>query len=350
MNSTGMSGGVRITLHFADELRRRNHDVRIVSLPLKRLAWRNRCKWWIKYYIRRFKERGRTPVEPAAEPARKASTSHLDQFPPFEHRQLEKFRQVTDADLPDADVLIGNWWETALMLRSIAPSKGAKVFFFQQYDANFGQPVELVEQVWRLPVPKIVCSQWLADMAATKFNDSTVVVVNNGVDLNLFDAPPRGKQPVPTVGVMYSPSLPKAWPTALAVLTAVKRRLPNLRVRAFGVINPLEMMPLPPGAEYDLLPDQTRIREIYSESDVWFCASSSEGFHLPPHEAMACRSPVVSHPSGRPDGHDRRWRQRLPGRTLRRGDADQSSCRGSGPWRKRAGKRCPTRRTGRPEP
>ena len=269
-------------------------------MPLRRLAWRNRCKWWVKYYIRRFKERGRKPVGPAAEPARKASTSHLDQFPPFQHRQLEKFRQVTDADLPDADVLIGNWWETALMLRSIAPSKGAKVFFFQQYDANFGQPVELVEQVWRLPVPKIVCSQWLADMAATKFNDPTVVVVNNGVDLNLFDAPPRGKQPIPTVGVMYSPSPPKAWPTALAVLTEVKRRLPNLRIQAFGVINPLETMPLPPGTEYDLLPDQTRIREIYSECDVWFCASSSEGFHLPPHEAMACRAPVVSTRVGGP--------------------------------------------------
>ena len=301
MNDTGMSGGVRVTLHLADELRRRNHDVRLVTVPDKPLDWRNRWKWWIKYYLRQIKHLGREPiVEAPVAPTRKVSLSHLDQFSPFDNQRLDKYRPATDADLPDADVVIANWWETALMLRSIAPSKGAKVLFFQQYDANFHQPVKLVEQAWRLPMQKIVCSEWLADLAATKFADPTAVVVNNGIDLALFNAPPRGKQPVPTVGVMYSPAAPKAWPTALAVLTELRLRLPEVRIQAFGVINPVENMPLPPGTEYNLLPDQTRIQEIYSQCDVWFCASSSEGFHLPPHEAMACRAPVVSTRVGGP--------------------------------------------------
>ena len=39
---------------------------------------------------------------------------------------------------------------------------------------------------------------------------------------------------------------------------------------------------------------QDRLKELYAQCDVWLCPSSSEGFVAPPHEAMACRCPVVS--------------------------------------------------------
>ncbi len=42
------------------------------------------------------------------------------------------------------------------------------------------------------------------------------------------------------------------------------------------------------------------IKDIYSQCDVWLCASVAEGFHLPPLEAMACRCPVVSTRVGGP--------------------------------------------------
>ncbi len=41
-------------------------------------------------------------------------------------------------------------------------------------------------------------------------------------------------------------------------------------------------------------PTQNAIKEIYARCDVWLCGSWSEGFHLPPWEAMDCRCPVVS--------------------------------------------------------
>lgn len=299
LNETGMSGGVRIALHQADQLRRRGHEVQIVSLPVPRVDPKT---------LRRYKQRKllndiRDPfgtIRRMLGPKRKISHSHLDLFPPFPHHQLEDYRTVVDADLPEADVLIATWWETALMAAATAPSKGKKVSFFQQYDANFRQPEDKVAAAWNLPAQKIVSSQWLADLASTRFGDESAIVVNNGIDLDLFDAPARGKQPVPTVGLLFSPAAPKGWPTALTVLQTVQKQLPNLRIRTFGMTQPFHMYPLPPGAEFELLPDQTRIREIYSGCDVWFCASTSEGFHLPPHEAMACRTPVVSTRVGGP--------------------------------------------------
>jgi glycosyltransferase involved in cell wall biosynthesis len=55
---------------------------------------------------------------------------------------------------------------------------------------------------------------------------------------------------------------------------------------------------LPKGTEYHVLPPQNEIRDLYAQCDVWICASRSEGFGLPMLEAMACRTPVVSTPTG----------------------------------------------------
>ena len=42
------------------------------------------------------------------------------------------------------------------------------------------------------------------------------------------------------------------------------------------------------------------MKTLYAQCDVWLCCSHSEGFHLPTHEAMACRCPVVSTRVGGP--------------------------------------------------
>ena len=123
----------------------------------------------------------------------------------------------------------------------------------------------------------------------------------NGIDLNLFHAPPRGKQSRPTVGMLYFPGSPhKGNATARAAIDIAARRIPNLLLRAFGTGPLTASMPLPPDAEYTRMPPQHTLREIYARCDVWLCASTSEGYHLPPHEAMACRCPVVSTRVGGP--------------------------------------------------
>ena len=215
---------------------------------------------------------------------------------------INGFRPITDNDLPDADVVVATWWETAEWVSRLSPAKGAKAQLIQQMETNMPhQPIDRVEATWRLPLQKIVVSKWLADLARDRFGDSTSVVVPNGIDLDLFHAPPRGKQARPTVGMLYAPrSTHKGNATALAAIHMAARRIPNLHLRAFGTGPLTPSMPLPPGAEYTRRPPQHTLREIYARCDVWLCASTSEGYHLPPHEAMACRCPVVSTRVGGP--------------------------------------------------
>ena len=281
-----LGGGVRVIAMYAEHLRRRGHRVLVVSTPRKVPPLQMRIKLFLKGY-------GWLSAKPGS--------SHFDGLA-VERRIIERFRPITDSDLPDADVVVATWWETAEWVAQLSMAKGAKAYLIQQFELNFlNQPRERVEATWKLPMQKIVVSRWLADLARERFGDPSSIIVPNGIDLDLFHAPPRGKQGRPTVGMLYAPNSPhKGNDTALAAIEIAKRRFPDLHVRAFGSGEIVPSMPLPIGSDYTRLPAQSTLREIYGRCDVWLCASSSEGFHLPPHEAMACRCPVVSTRVGGP--------------------------------------------------
>jgi glycosyltransferase involved in cell wall biosynthesis len=283
--NANLGGGTRVIALFAEHLRKRGHDVLVVSTPPMQP---------------RLRDQVRSLVSGHGWPKRLRSwQTHLDERNVAQH-VIDRFRPIMDADLPDADIVIATWWETAEWVARLSARKGAKAYFIQQYEANFGQPEDRVAATWRLPMQKIVCSQWLADLARDTFGDSTAIVTPNGIDLDLFHAPPRGKQPRPTVGLLYSPAPVKACDVALAVVAEAARQVKDLHLRAFGLPHPVAWLPLPSGADYTRQPPQSQLRAIYSACDVWLCTSLSEGYHLPPHEAMACRCPVVSTRVGGP--------------------------------------------------
>jgi glycosyltransferase involved in cell wall biosynthesis len=216
------------------------------------------------------------------------------------HRRLTSFRPITDADLPNADVVISTWWETAEWAAKLSPDKGAKAFFIQHYEAFEGLPKERVDAVWRLPFHKITISKWLAEMARDRFGDSDVSLVFNSVDTIQFYAPPRKRQTIPTIGFLHHNLRWKGVGVSLDAIRRVVAKIPKLRLLTFGTV-PFDEE-LPSGVEHIHWkePAQDFIRQIYSACDVWLCGSTSEGFHLPPLEAMACRCPVVSTQVGGP--------------------------------------------------
>ena len=282
-----LAGGTRVIAMYAEHLRLRGHQVVVVSRPRQLPSVRNRIKSLLT-------GRGWPPAPPSG-------PSYFDPLE-VEHRVVETHRPIVDRDLPDADVVVATWWETAEWVARLSPCKGAKAYLIQQLESNFpGQPADHVDATWRLPMQKIVISQWLAEVARDRFGDSGSIIVPNAVDLDLFHAPHRGKQPRPTVGFLYAADSPhKGTATALAVIDNASPRIPGLHVRAFGFDDLRTSAPLPPGSEYFRRPPQHTLRDIYAGCDVWLCTSTSEGHHLPPHEAMACRCPVVSTKVGGP--------------------------------------------------
>ena len=134
--------------------------------------------------------------------------------------------------------------------------------------------------------------------ARTEYGTVDVSLVSNGVDHQQFWAPPRGKNRVPTVGLVYTRVPRKSCHIALQAFTLASRRLPELRLVAFGTHQMIPQLPFPPRIEFHFRPPQDKLREVYSQCDAWLFSSKTEGFGLPILEAMACRTPVIGTPAG----------------------------------------------------
>lgn len=277
-----LAGGVRVVGIYAERLARRGHRVTVISLP-RRLGWRRRLK------------RGLTGRGFGS--AKTADKNHLDGMN-LDHRILERFRPVTDADLPDADVVIATWWKTAYWVDELSPSKGGKAYFIQHDERQVHGTADDVLPTWRMAMHKILVAKWLEPVLQEQGVAEAISVVPNAVDAEQFFAPPRGKQKKPTVGLMYSDAHFKGADLALAAFEKARASMPELELVAFGKDDPFPHLPLPEGARYEQDAPQDKLREVYASCDAWLFASRCEGFGLPILEAMACRTPVIGTPAG----------------------------------------------------
>ncbi|NER51253.1 MAG: glycosyltransferase family 4 protein [Symploca sp. SIO1A3] len=207
---------------------------------------------------------------------------------------------VTDADVPDADIVVASWWEAAEWVANLSDKKGAKAYLIRHHEVHDYLPKERSQATYSLPMHKITISKWLVDLMRTQYGDSNVSLVPNSADSQKYYAPPRGKQHIPTVGMMYATTYWKGCDVSLKAFSLAAQKIPNLRLVAFGTKEPSPDLPLPSGTQFFHKPAQHTIKDIYASCDVWLCGSWSEGFHRPPLEAMACRCPVVSTEVGGP--------------------------------------------------
>lgn len=279
----GITGGDRVVAAYAGRLRKRGHEVFVISPPSSRPSLREQVRSLL---------RGRGWI-----PKAKRQPSYYDHIDV--HCQVtDRYRPVVDADIPNADMVVATWWETAEWVANLSEAKGVKVYFVQHHEVFGYLPEDRVKATYSLPLHKITISQWLIDLMRTEYGDRNVSLVPNGVDTEQFYAPPRGKQSIPTVGMVYSTTQWKRCDISLKAFSLAAQKIPNLRLVVFGSGNPSPDLPLPPGAEYVVKPPQDTLRSLYAKCDAWLFSSSIEGFGLPILEAMACRTPVIGTPAG----------------------------------------------------
>jgi glycosyltransferase involved in cell wall biosynthesis len=281
-----LTGGTRVIATYARLLQQRGHAVQVVSNAPDRPTLRQR--WQALHRGGGWSRRPATPT-PAG---------HLAQAG-VPHRVLERPRPITANDVPDADVVIATWWETAVWMHTLPAAKGRRVHLIQGHEVWTGGDVrQRVHAALRLPNRKIAISLALAREIEAELGDVRLSVVPNAVDLGLFDAPVRRRGQPPTVGFIYARTPIKGSDLCARACELARRRLPQLRVLAFGVDTPCAEWPLPTGADFVHLPAQRRIPGLYAACDAWLFGSRLDSFGLPILEAMACRTPVVGVPIG----------------------------------------------------
>jgi len=280
-----MSGGIRVIAIYAKALNEMGHDVLVVSPSHRKVSFFRK----IRLFIRARKW-----------PSTCKPASHFDGLK-INHKVLDHSRPVSENDLPDGDVVIATWWETAEWVNALSDAKGAKAYFIQGHEVHSYLPVSRSKATYHLPFHKIVVAAWLQDVMRTEYGDSVVDLVSNSVDHDQFFSNTRCKRPVATMGFLYSSKNIKGVDVTLKAINLLRDRFSNIRVIAFGVEAPSLDSDIDTRIEFYLSPEQEYIRELYAQCDVWLTASRSEGFNLPAMEAMACRTPVVSTRTGWPE-------------------------------------------------
>lgn len=290
MPAPGLSGGTKSNRLIAEAMARRGHHVTIAYSTVDK-------PWPPFWHPRTFCRRAwRTWKN------RNLPKHHLEvcgsgvTLLPINHKPLRA------QDVPDADVVIATWWETMEWIADWPASKGHKAYFVRGYEIFGGTP-ERVHRTYMLPAKKFVISTWLKRLMAEEFGDVDTTLVPNGIDHEQFNAPPRLRNTVPTVGMIAHPSTIKGAATAFQALRIAQQSRPDLRVVSFGS-HPIDDIPDPPANfTFELKPAQSRIPELYRQADCWLLPSTTEGLGMPGLEAAACRCPLVVTRCGGPEDY-----------------------------------------------
>jgi glycosyltransferase involved in cell wall biosynthesis len=275
-NRPGLSGGARVIGDYAAYLHRQGHEVRVFAQPDKPRRLLPRLKATLK---------GEPPAAPRPSPF----------FDPLGDRfvRLPRSGKPRDADLPDADVIIATFWNTAEHVAALPSAKGAKAYFMQDYGAA-GQPIDDVRKTWTLGLKMITISRYLQNEIECASGEKSILVLN-GVDPSFMAPSPRSfRDGPPTVGFLYSTNAMKGSRDCIAAAVRARETIPDLRVLSFGPKAPADAGEMPAWVEFRPKVSEAEARTIYGACDAWLFGSIREGFGLPILEAMAGRTPVIA--------------------------------------------------------
>lgn len=190
---------------------------------------------------------------------------------------------------PPADVVVATSWETAEWVARW-PQRCGRPFYLIQHFEDWSGDARRVLATWRLPLRKVVIAQWLADIAVGQ--GETACVVPNGLDFSAFgvDRPVAGRT-APRALMLHHEAAWKGSAAGIHALALVRAQRPDLQATLFGVRpRPVD---LPGWIVYEQLPSPARLRALYNDASVFLGPSRTEGWGLPPCEAMMSGAAVV---------------------------------------------------------
>lgn len=266
-----VGGGPKMIYEYANALSKNGNEVSICFMGNQILSHKG-----IPEPLRRILAR--------REIARRPNWFELDE----RVRKIAVF-DVSNAEMPDADVIIATDVRTAEPVSRLSDSKGRKFQFVQGYE-NWVLSDEDVLRTYELPLRHITVSRWLTEMVDSR-SSSPSILVSNPIDTDVFRLTDEPRKPHSLV-FHYRSAAIKGPKVAFETVRLLEKRYPDLSVTVVS----LEDAPdnLPSSCVYKHHISVREVAAVNNRSQVFLCSSISEGFGLPGLEAMACGCALVS--------------------------------------------------------
>lgn len=153
-----------------------------------------------------------------------------------------------------------------------------------------GVSSQAIAKTWLLPLEKIVIARWLMDKGeCTGARD--MYYIPNGIDLNVFKVTRPIRNRPASILTLYHTAQWKGVSDAIAALQRVHERYPDVPITMFGTTMPKEA--IPKWITFVCNPPIDQLVDLYNSHSIYLAASLTEGWALPPAEAMACGCTVV---------------------------------------------------------
>ncbi len=285
--STKLTGGTRVAMEIINGLANKGHEVNIITFgnPSK-IDWiESRANI---YYINR---------------------SFLEKIFGYLYRKIFGFQCWPEEEtrkliktMPNCDINVAT-----ISYSGFAVSRsdnGIPFHYYMHYEPlvrEDGYKKKIIEESYFLPTKKIVNSTWLANIIKKEANQETAGLVFPAINHSIF-YPRKERKKINKNNEIKIVSLSKykKWKgleDALKAIDMVRKKGYNINFLTFGGKFNKEMLPNNvKNIEFNFVGSKmnNELAEFYSEADILVSPSYFESFPLPPIEAMACGTPVVT--------------------------------------------------------
>jgi hypothetical protein len=273
-----ISGGIRSTFELANRLWDRGHNVTVIYPLIPKYTVDVDIHFkiilrWIRLFLNNFQWRNK-----------------VDWFDL--KAELKRVPVLKDRWIPESDIVVATWWETAYAVDSFQENKGKKFYFIRHHEI-WGGPSDLVEKSYALPLDKIVTSMWLKKIIEERYNLPVVGLIPNGVNFKLFYKEKEASEnhSPKRVGLLYRQMDWKGLKDGFLALLKAKEQFSDVELVLFGE-KPLQqdkaIIKKMGRVEFHLMPCKDELRQIYNSLDIFVFPSHQEGYGNPPMESMAC--------------------------------------------------------------
>ena len=285
MHTVGRTGGHRVVLEYCNRLKVLGHTVSVVALGLS-----HDHRWFPLRVPIGYSRLGRFLN------LYNDALVHTPSLPRWD--DLERLCRL----IPDCDIAVATYCLTASAVWR-SPRCTARAYFTQHFEPYFFHDDYLKRwalETYHLPIAKAANSSWLKDRIR-EATGQEVSILTPGINTSIFYARRTSVNRIKRRIVAFSK--PVAWKGFEDLIRAVKvieSRRNDFELVTFGDWTP-PRLPLSIRASHIVSPSDEELAQLYSSAEILVCPSRYESFPLPPLEAMACGTPVVTTSVGTED-------------------------------------------------